>query len=179
MPLREIRLGREKTLSGLANRLFVFDGPNAAEQRRRAERALLKANPMLARAEGFKPGRTVVVPMVPGLTLKDTEMTRRVSLADGLDDAAGQLRIGAARLATDIEAARGEAEKQLARLADRELRKLARATIPDSEARFEKAQSGVKKRLEVKEGQGKNTLRAMEAAAGKMAEIGQKLRRRD
>ena len=67
MPTATARIGREKTLRTLAERLFVVDGPDKADRLRRAERALLRDNPTLAAEDGFHAGAVVVVPSDTGL----------------------------------------------------------------------------------------------------------------
>ncbi|MEO0914970.1 MAG: hypothetical protein AAFY59_18635, partial [Pseudomonadota bacterium] len=75
MPTRIATLGRERRIATLARRVFEIEGPPRGEEQRRAEAALLRANPQLATAEGFRPGAAVVVPAVAGLRLTDWRAT--------------------------------------------------------------------------------------------------------
>lgn len=79
------KLGRERSLATLARKVFQIEGSRRTEMQRQAEKALLRANPRLATAEGFRSGATIVVPSVKGIRLKDTVATAQ-SNASGLAD---------------------------------------------------------------------------------------------
>ena len=69
MPIKFATVNRERTLAGLARSIFGIK--NEPELQRRAEAALIKANPHLANAGRLQAGSTVVVPDVPGLSATD------------------------------------------------------------------------------------------------------------
>lgn len=65
--MRFTTLKSEDSVGALADRFYANLN---AKSRKLAEAALLKANPQLARSNGFKPGTVVNVPEVPGLKVK-------------------------------------------------------------------------------------------------------------
>ncbi|HYE29034.1 MAG TPA: hypothetical protein VEA61_12500 [Allosphingosinicella sp.] len=69
MPIRITKVGRQRSLAGLAKALF--DTKGSAELQERAEAALLRANPQLAAEGGLKAGATVIVPTVRDLRAKE------------------------------------------------------------------------------------------------------------
>ena len=64
-------LERERSIRTLVERLFVLEGRDAAAKRSHAEKALLRANPELSSADGFRLGRRIVIPGDIGLELKE------------------------------------------------------------------------------------------------------------
>jgi hypothetical protein len=64
MAITHATVGRQRTIGGLAK--AVFDVKNDPELQKRAEEALLRANPGL-KDGGLKPGRPVIVPELPEL----------------------------------------------------------------------------------------------------------------
>lgn len=66
MPIKLATVNRERTTAGLARSIFGIR--NEPELQRRAEAALIKANPHLAGDSRLQAGSTVVVPDVPGLS---------------------------------------------------------------------------------------------------------------
>ena len=118
MPRAIARISGERSLRALAQNLFVIEGANRQADLRRAERALLRANPRLANREAYCADAIVLVPSDLGL-----RTTPRVEIAaadlDGLLQEATQRlavteTLAREGLARDTEAA----EKALARLDD-------------------------------------------------------------
>lgn len=71
MPLMIAEVNRERTVAGLVRNLFDIRGEGSAELRRRAEEALVRANPRLIQPNAVRRGVAVVVPEVVGLNLTD------------------------------------------------------------------------------------------------------------
>ncbi|HVQ07047.1 MAG TPA: hypothetical protein VMS43_01295 [Allosphingosinicella sp.] len=71
MPVRITKIGRQRTVAGLAKALFDTKGSAALQGR--AEAALLRANPELAKEGGIKAGMTLIVPRVRDLAAKNEE----------------------------------------------------------------------------------------------------------
>jgi hypothetical protein len=100
-----IALGKERNVRELAER--VYGGSNAAALAR-AEKALVKANPQLATAEGFRAGAVISVPEVSGLAVRpdttapDPVNAVRATLAEAAaayrDELAKELETRAAEL---------------------------------------------------------------------------------
>jgi hypothetical protein len=104
MPRAIARLSREKRIRTLAQNLFVIEGPDEKENLRKAERALLRANPWLAKPEAYRAGAIVVVPTDIGL-----DTTSRVEPATG--DLDGLLQEAVQRLKTAETLVRGGLER--------------------------------------------------------------------
>jgi hypothetical protein len=108
MPISIVQVNRERSLSGLAKRVYRIEGPGSAELTRRAEAALLAANPHLSERTSFRAGVTVLVPDVPGLDFSD-EPRSAAREADGI---LGSIDRSLAALAEGALAALAEMEKQ-------------------------------------------------------------------
>jgi hypothetical protein len=127
-------IGKEKDITALTNALYVFKEGEPAEQRRKAERALLAANPLLAEPENYIEGTLVIVPAVIGLTLADRVPRENAGINLLLDETTVRLKIAARRI---DEAARiGEARRKAALALSRDtgFRKSARKALPESTA---------------------------------------------
>jgi hypothetical protein len=150
MPLTTIRLGTEKTLTGVANKAFVIEGAGATARRRRAEQAILEANLALATRDGFRPGATVVVPHVPGLTLRDAPgrggSGRTSNLSEVTRYAAGQVRAAQVLLERKRAEAEARAEEATERLKDDRVRKLVSEALPNRPELLDEAAAGIAKR---------------------------------
>lgn len=132
MPSAIARLGRERSVATLAGRVFNLEGASS-ETRARAEAALLRANPRLSRAAGFRNGASVVVPRVSGLELS-ADVDRTAALAGrGLSDETGlRLRAALSRV-EDSFAASAERRGEIAeRLEDRAFVRSAQRALPEA-----------------------------------------------
>ncbi|MCB1312593.1 MAG: hypothetical protein KDK29_12265 [Sedimentitalea sp.] len=172
------RIGREKTLATLARKLFHLDEAGPEEQQR-AERALLEANPQLARREAYVAGQMIMVPHVAGLRRTD-----RVDLAGADPEAAttealARLEAGARQLKEGIGQARKRLDEGEARLRDRAFLRLAQASLPNSaEAVFEETQSGIKAGRELLDEREAELTEAFAAASRSATELARILRKR-
>lgn len=72
--MRTIKFNNEANLGAIARRAYRLGGRGGEDKARRAERALLEANPHLERAEGLKRGAIILVPEVPGV--RTSQQTR-------------------------------------------------------------------------------------------------------
>jgi hypothetical protein len=142
-------VGREKTLATLARNLFVAEGPNAAELQRRAESALLAANPGLA--QGLTPGAAVVVPTVPGLRPSARAAAASADLQGLLTETAIRLRTAAASAETGYAQSRARAEAALALLGDGQFVAAATKALPASRPLLAEAGKAVKERQAAEE----------------------------
>ncbi len=138
MPIAIARLDRERTVGGLARRVYFIEGEGSAERLRQAEAALLAANPRLATPAGFRRGQPVRVPEVPGL--RQTGIVERAD-ADGeglVGETALRLHALQSRFEDRFRQA-AEARKVLAeRLADARFVREARKALPESAELIEK-----------------------------------------
>jgi len=132
MPARIATLGRERTVAALARRLYTIDGRTKAEKQRRAEAALIRANPRLAGADGFRSGGRIVVPGISGL-----ERSAEVSVAEpsgaGLtSETALRLQALASRLEDSFGRDREKRKQTMARIDDPQLNAEARKALRES-----------------------------------------------
>ncbi|MEX0348090.1 MAG: hypothetical protein AB3N15_01610 [Paracoccaceae bacterium] len=137
---RIVTLGRERTLSTLARRIFEIPSGRAGQaQLRRAEAALLRANPRLRNAEGFRSGASVVVPAATGL--RPTATVRQADLTSDTLGIETELRLQAA--ASRIEDAfRGASEQRretLERLGTRGFVAAATRALPQAREQMARA----------------------------------------
>lgn len=112
-----VTLQNEKTVRELAERVY---GTSSAASLERAEKALLKANPRLATAAGFRTGAVISVPTVRGVALR-AEATAEdpVEVLRGeLAQAAGAYR---EHLIKSLDAQAGEIDAQEKLLKTREI----------------------------------------------------------
>lgn len=65
--MRTIKFNNEDAVDDIARRAYRIQGDRAEELGRRAERALLDANPHLESLEDLERGATILVPDLPGL----------------------------------------------------------------------------------------------------------------
>jgi hypothetical protein len=148
MPTLIATLKRERDVSDLARRLCRIEGPGSAELQRRAEAALIAANPRLSSAEGFSSGGRIIVTAVPGLTRTD-----EVSTADPDDkglttETALRLQALGSRLEDGSRRAAEKRREVLERLGDREFVAAARAALPESVEQIAKARDRLKREEE-------------------------------
>jgi hypothetical protein len=133
MPTRIATLGRERTVATLARRLYTIEGEDKAELQRRAEAALLRANPRLASGEGFRSGGRVVVPAVIGLKRTDEVTTASEPSADALNsEMALRLRALGSRIEDSFSRDRQAREKTTERIGARDFKAEARKALPES-----------------------------------------------
>lgn len=132
MPTSIARLGREKTVSTLAKRLFVIEGPDAREKQRRAERALLRANPSLGDPERFKPGAAILVPAVVGLKTTDRVSVVAADLDGALEQSAIRLKLSAQMLQDSFARAAESDKTAIQQLGDRSFGAKLRKALPES-----------------------------------------------
>lgn len=132
MPTKIATLGRERTIATLARRLYKIEGRGRTDLQRRAEAALIAANPRLSRAEGFHAGRQIVVPAVSGLT-----HTEEVSTADAdgkglMGETALRLQALGSQIEDSFSRAFETRQKVLKHLDDARFVSEARAALPES-----------------------------------------------
>lgn len=132
MPIAIAILGRERTIATLARKVFQLDASTGSALQRRAEAALLSANPRLATADGFRSGASIVVPSVEGLQPADT-----VAQADASGDGIGgetrlRFQAAASRIEDRFDRAAALRKETLGRIADRGFQTEARKVLPQS-----------------------------------------------
>ena len=139
----------EQSVPELVHRLFEIEGRDAEEITRRAEAAMVEANPELRDLRSLAPGTLLVVPSIPGVR------PRRDVEATGLgDDLSHELRrlLGAAREALEAaaEAHVRETAANLDVLRTRELEEALRElpaleeTMPEITAAMKKSAEGAR-----------------------------------
>lgn len=158
MPRTVASIGREKTLATLARNLFLVDGPFSVNLQKRAEHALLAANPRLAK--GLEPGATVIVPAVPGLGPSARATSASSDMAGLLAETAIRLKTAAASVETSFAQSQDRSEAALALLGQRQFVAAAVKALPASKALIEQAGKAIGERQSAE-----NTARAAMAAA--------------
>lgn len=148
MPTSVARLGREKRIETLAKNLFVIDGPDKAGKLRRAERALLKANPHLATEAGFTSGAAVIVPSLRGLRKSDRVSTTVADLDGLLADAAARFDACATVIGIGFTESAKRNNESLARLSDRKFVDTARKAVKESAKLIASAREHLKQESE-------------------------------
>ena len=113
------RIGREKTIRTLAERLFVIEGANKAANLRMAERALLRANPSLARKDGFRAGAVVIVPSGLGLATRPRVQRPASDLEGVLLQTTERLHMSEAVARNGFAKSRQAADEAVGKLKDR------------------------------------------------------------
>jgi hypothetical protein len=118
----------EKTIRELATRLYAFEGEPSAATLRKAERALMDANPFLRKPADVAEG---VVLAVPGLERAEpSEEARSLGSVVGATATGvleGTLAAAAESFERSLKEEREEVDSSLATLRSRELKKVARA----------------------------------------------------
>lgn len=93
MPQTIAKIGRERSISALTRNLFIIDARADPQATKRAEAALLKANPHLKNATGFKSGARVIIPGNIRLKLTDRVEKPETSLNGLLKEASRRLEL--------------------------------------------------------------------------------------
>jgi hypothetical protein len=144
MALRIAHIKREKSLAAIARRVYRIEGPQAAELTRRAEVALLAANPTLGERAGFRAGGRVVVPSIAGLSPADAATTEASSEAAGVLEAIeGEFAAFSGRAEDAFQRAGKEAEKTAAELKSRALQQIIEKNAPALAAHLPEIQKNV------------------------------------
>lgn len=132
MPTHIATLGRERSIATLARRLYQFKGRGSNEMLRRAQAALIAANPRLSKAEGFRSGDQIVVPAVAGLKLTK-EVKTSAARGEGLaTESSLRLQALSSRIEDSFHRASKKRQETLQRLTDRQFVAQARAALPES-----------------------------------------------
>jgi hypothetical protein len=165
------KLGRERSLSTLAKRLFVIEGPDAERKLKHAEAALLHANPDLATADGFAVGRTVIVPGTIGLAATDRVAQPKEGAAGLFDEMELRLQGAGAALATRIAEAERAVESALERVSDRRFAQKLRRALPDSTGLLAETRETLKQRREAEKARAATFANAIEDARTELAKL--------
>ena len=178
MPTATARIGREKTLRTLAERLFVVDGPDKADRLRRAERALLRANPALAAEDAFHAGAVVVVPSDTGLATHP-RVERAAGDPDGLLlETRARLRLAATTARGGFALAEKRAGAALAQLGDSAFVRKLREASREAAALAPQAAEAIKARTAASERHQRAVLAAIEEALAEVDRLEGRLKRR-
>lgn len=168
MPTTRIAtLGRERTLATLARKVFQIDtGRGSADILRRAEAALLRANPRLSDPDGFRPGGTIVVPVLPGVDLS-ADVTVAAANGDGLGSETGlRLQAAAGRIEDAFTQAARARQELLARVGDRRFLTEAAQNLPEAGDLLRRTAD----RLRREEAQAEETSQRLQAGVAAAAE---------
>ena len=145
MPTIIATLGRERSIATLARRLYRIEGSSRSELQRRAESALIAANPRLSVAAGFRSGASIVVPAVPGL-MHTEEVHRAVSDDTGLTtEASARLQALGSRIDDSFTRAAQDRERLLKQLDNRRFVTQAQKALPESAEHIAKAKERLEK----------------------------------
>lgn len=138
----------EKTIETLARCLFDIQGTGTTEAQKIAEAALLRANPGLAEAGGFRSGRIIVVPTDTGLKPTDRVTAPKGDLEGALEDTAMRLKLAGQFLDDELEKEADEAEKTLTQLDDNKFVSQLRKAVPESARLIPKTRTSIQERTE-------------------------------
>lgn len=172
------RLEREKSLSTLAKRLYVIEGESAAADQKRAERALLRANPGLSSRRAFRAGRTIVVPSDVGLATRERVSKPTTDLTGTLEETGTRLELAARLLEDQFERASASDKETMERLSDRKLVADLRAALPESPKILARASAAVKERGSLNAASSKRYEKAFEQAFAELDRL-KKLARKE
>jgi len=169
-----VTLDKDAKVSAVVTRSYKIEGPGSVAARKRAEAALLQANPHIAGLETVPKGTVVVVPEVPGLArareagpADEAAMSLVAELRRGLDDLA-ETAIGAAK--RDLEAA-AETQKHLK---SRELKTLVGRQAPQASDLLGEIDAGLKDQMR----EGEALLKSLDQARGQLANELEELEKR-
>ncbi|MFA0811119.1 hypothetical protein [Microbulbifer epialgicus] len=132
MPMQVAILGHESTLAALAHQLYRIEGSDSADLERRAEAALLAANPRLAKAEGFTVGTPVVVPAVSGLVLTDKVKSAGIDEQGLTNETAMRLQALSSGIDDSFRQAAEVRQEAMAHLNDSKFVASAKEALPES-----------------------------------------------
>lgn len=163
------KLGRDRSLSTLARRLFVIEGPDTERKLKHAEAALLRANPHLATPEGFVAGRTVIVPGDIGLAPTDRVMRPAKSAGGLLDETGTRLEAAGAALAQRFRSGAEKDEAALGRLGDRTFLQKLRRALPESAGLLRETGETIAGRAENDRARAESFAQAIEDAQAELA----------
>ncbi len=124
MPQRIAKIGRERSVKTLTRNLFVVDQQTNRATTKRAEAAILRANPQLRTAKGFKSGTRIVIP--GNIRLRPTKRIEAVetSLPGVLQEASERLQIGEKAAREAFSKSNREAGMAMVTLKDRKFRQI-------------------------------------------------------
>jgi hypothetical protein len=168
---RLAKLGRERSLKTLAQRLFVIEGPNAAAKLRHAEKALLRANPELGKTEGFNAGRPVIVPGDIGLEVSE-RVDRTPENASGLLEETGtRLELAGKTLSQRYQAAESADRAKLEQISDRTFVSKLRKALPASAGILAKTRENLGKRAEEDKARAERFSKSIDEAQERLAAL--------
>ena len=164
-------LGRERSLRGLIERLFVIEGEETAKVLRHAEASLLRANPELSAREGFRVGRKVIIPGDIGLQLKE-RATNDTKNAEGiLDETDARLSIAEKRYAERFEAAAKADAAALKISGERAFTGALRKALPESTTLLPQARKAIGTRAEVEKARSERLAKGFKEAQERLAAL--------
>lgn len=171
MPRTIATIGRERSIGTLAQRLFVITGPNKKADLARAERALLRDNPALAEAEGFRSGAIVVVPSDIGLATTDRVERSRADRDGLLQESVLRVQMSEAVARKRFAESQAETKAALERLNDQRFTEQLKKSAPDAAKLVQEARKSLESRMaEDEERQAKMT-NAIEEAIAALVEL--------
>jgi hypothetical protein len=177
MPIAIARLDRERSVGGLARRVYVIEGEGSAERLREAEAALLAANPRLATPEAFRRGRPVRVPDVPGLRRRDVVESADADGKGLTTETALRLEALQSRVEDRFREAAASRKVLAERLADARFVREARAALPESAELIEKTRERLAREEEAAEETAERLREGVAAAIESVATLDELARR--
>ncbi|WP_223422714.1 hypothetical protein [Tateyamaria pelophila] len=132
MPTMIGKLGREKSIATLAKRIYAIEGRNADLMQRKAEKALLAANPRLSKKEGFRTGSAIKVPRITGLKVKGDVEEAKADGSGVVAESSLRLQLLASRIEDGFRTSLDRQEQALEKLADRQFITQALKSLPDN-----------------------------------------------
>jgi hypothetical protein len=175
MPISVVQINRERSLAGVAKRAYRIEGADAAEKTRRAEAALLAANPHLGKRSGFKPGAHVLVSTVPGLDKAD-EAISAGKQAGAIVETVGRSLAELSKSAADaLAGVEQQADQTVKNLKSAKLRKSIEKSVPALVPKLPAIQDAAAKRADKAKARQAALATVLERAQGDLAKLSKTL----
>lgn len=175
MITRIARIEAETDIASLARALYrVVRGRGGESLMRRAEAALLAANPSLRDERVLVPGRRVVVPQVEGLTLTTRVTDDGEAIGDPAAEALGRLSRIAETLERGVETAKLRRDHLIEQASGEDIREIVEKELRDESALLDRAVAATKREQELEETRLNSLRTALDAARAAFDAIAQR-----
>ena len=176
MPMSIATVNRERSLRTLTRNLFVFAGDDADEQLRRAETALLRANPSLANRDGFSSGVVVRIPADLGLATTARVTIPDLSVSGSLREVRTALQLAVKTAEEAFIVGEKSGKQTLNRLQDDAFQRAIKRDAPKAVRLIEQSREAIAERLDASQ-ENREALSGVLADALEQIERLEKLRR--
>lgn len=175
MLTRIFRIDTETDIASLARALYrVEKGRGGENLIKRAEAALVAANPALRGEKALVPGRQIIVPQIQGLVLTARVTDNGEAIGDPAAEALGRLGQIAMSLELGQETAKLRRERLLEQASSDEMRAAVKSDLDGGSELLEKALNATARQQEVEEDQLRDLRAAIDAARAAFDKIAQR-----